>query len=451
MPPATRASIRWLGRLPIVLLLVFSVWLQLAGVERTVINTPLRSDSGEYFSYAFNLHEHGVYSSHPWWIEPDPPVVADSIRPPGYPLFLLAVGRPVPTNEYLHRVEVVQAFIAVLSVWLVYLIGRRFLPRGWALAPAVFTAASPQLATLSTNILSETLFTCLLLAAVLATIGALQAGTATGRRMFLAGLAWGAASLVRSTTELLPPMLFALVVLLPGLRALRRPALLGMLGFALVLAPWHARNALGDVSSPKSSLMVKALAHGSYPGFMYENRPETFGFPYRFDPDADRIARDLPSVLHHIAGRFRERPAEYARWYLLAKPGYFLAWGHIQGLDIYVLPVFRSPWADDQRFIVLRGVALLFHWPLMLLGLAGGALLLRPNGAGPAGPDRRAALIVALVVGYAIAFHMVVAPFPRYGVPFRPLIYLLAMLPLLSLWRRLVPGARPGLTQIVTS
>jgi hypothetical protein len=44
--------------------------------------------------------------------------------------------------------------------------------------------------------------------------------------------------------------------------------------------------------------------------------------------------------------------------------------------------------------------------------------------------------MVAIVVAYAVGFHIVVAPFPRYGVPFRPLLYLLAMLPLLALVSR---------------
>jgi hypothetical protein len=44
--------------------------------------------------------------------------------------------------------------------------------------------------------------------------------------------------------------------------------------------------------------------------------------------------------------------------------------------------------------------------------------------------------MVGIVVAYAIGFHVVVAPFPRYGMPFHPLLYLLAMLPLLAVARR---------------
>jgi 4-amino-4-deoxy-L-arabinose transferase-like glycosyltransferase len=419
------------------LVLAGSAWLHLTVVQSTVVDNPLRADSGEYFSYAYNLHESGVYSSHPWWLEPPASGVRpDSIRPPGYPLFLFALGPPSPTLDYVHRVQLAQAGLWVLSVLLVYLLGAQFLPRGLALVAAALTGASPHLLSLSTNLLSETLFCTLLLAATLASVRAFQAGAASRWPWLLAGLAWGAASLVRSTAALLPPIALALVLLLPRWRSFRVATWVGMAGFALVLGPWIARNASGQVDNPKSSLMVKALAHGSYPGFMFENRPETFGFPYRFDPDADRIAKDLPSVLRHIAGRFRDHPVSYSRWFFIAKPGYFLAWGNIQGWDIFVQPVERSPWFAVQGFRALRFASLIAHWPLMFLGLVGIVVAARPGRLELPLAARLASGTVALVVAYAIAFHLVVAPFPRYGLPFRPLIYLLAMLALLWIYRR---------------
>ena len=64
-----------------------------------------------------------------------------------------------------------------------------------------------------------------------------------------------------------------------------------------------------------------------------------------------------------------------------------------------------------------------------------------------------AARIVAGVFGYALVFHMIGAPFPRYGIPFRPLLYPMAILTGMALWslRTSAPGRkrsalpRPGL------
>jgi hypothetical protein len=60
--------------------------------------------------------------------------------------------------------------------------------------------------------------------------------------------------------------------------------------------------------------------------------------------------------------------------------------------------------------------------------------LLRPRWLRLGTSATTAAFIVALLVVYAIAFHMIAAPFPRYAIPFRPFIYVLALLPLRAAW-----------------
>jgi 4-amino-4-deoxy-L-arabinose transferase-like glycosyltransferase len=435
----------------LLLLLVLASFVQVVAVNRTVTDQPLRADAGEYFSYAFNLDRHGTYSIDPTWQRPPGAQVPtpDAYRPPGYPLFLRLVGHPEPTDDYLRRVVLVQAMLGVASVALLFLLARRFLSFRAALAAAALTALSPQLAVLGTTILSETLFCFLLLASLLATMRAVESrGTAA---CVLAGLLWGATSLVRSTTQFLPPLLLAAALLSPALQRFRRPAAIGLVAFVLALSPWMLRNLSAEVRKPASSLMVKALAHGSYPNFMYEDDAASFGYPYRFDPQADVVARDLPSVLRHIAGRFHAQPFRYLRWYLIGKPGYFLAWGHVQGWDVLVYPVLHSPYYEDPLFRLMRVAMQLLHWPLMLLGLLGAGLACsRSWWPGADERARWAARLASALVGYGVAFHMVVAPFPRYGLPFRPLLYALALLALGIVWRRARPASARKLTRSVT-
>jgi 4-amino-4-deoxy-L-arabinose transferase-like glycosyltransferase len=418
----------------VALLLCLSAFVQLVTANRTVVDHPLRADAGEYFSYAWNLSRHGVYSIDPTWQrapEATPPT-PDAYRPPGYPLFLLALGDPEPTDAFVRKAVLAQALLGVLGVWLLFALARRFLPFPWALAAAVPAALSPHLAVIGSCLLSETLFGVLLLGATLATVRA--AGSRHLGWCALAGVLWGAATLVRSTAGLFPPLLLA-AALLPRLRAWRAPAALAFAVFLASLSPWVLRNQSPSVAKPASSLMVKALAHGSYPGFMYEDRPESFGYPYRFDPRADEVARDLPSVLAHIGGRFRAQPMRYLRWYLLGKPGYFLAWGHVQGWDVLVYPVIHSPWYEDRAFVLLRLLSQLAHWPLMVLGLLGAALAWTPRAASMLGSQRTLGLrLCSALVGYGVAFHVIVAPFPRYGLPFRPLLYALALFALYLAW-----------------
>ena len=70
----------------------------------------------------------------------------------------------------------------------------------------------------------------------------------------------------------------------------------------------------------------------------------------------------------------------------------------------------------------------------MLLGSISALLAWwRPAWLGLEGDRLHAARVVSLVVLYAIAFHMLAAPYPRYGVPFRSLIQVMA-LTLASTW-----------------
>lgn len=120
-------------RLMVVLLLAISAWIQLTVVNHTTVDSPLRADAGDYFSYAYNLAHSGVYSRERTWNSETPEAASapDSIRTPGYPLFLRLVGKPEPTQSHLHRVALWQGSLGVAVVWLTWCIARRFLPP-WA-------------------------------------------------------------------------------------------------------------------------------------------------------------------------------------------------------------------------------------------------------------------------------------------------------------------------------
>jgi 4-amino-4-deoxy-L-arabinose transferase-like glycosyltransferase len=424
-----------LPRLLLVLLLSLSAYIQLTVVSQTVVDAPLRADASEYFSYAYNLHHHGVYSiQRTWTDEPAPArLVPDAARPPGYPIFLALLGTPEPTQAYLLRVSFAQAVIGVASVWLTYLIGSMLMGRALSMAAATITAIAPQLATVSTYLLTESLFMFLLLASV---FSLLQAVNRQKRWLYaVSGLLWGVTSLVRATSEYFPVLLLVAVLIIPALRSYRRNALIAFACFILAMSPWFIRNQSAAVSRSSPSLLIKTLAHGSYPDFMYQQRPETFGFPYRFDPDADRDTRDLPSIVSHIGGLFKAHPLEYGRWYLIGKPYFFLSMEDVQSFDILIYPVTHSPYYEDLRFATLRWLSLCLHWPLMILGLAGSLLvLLRPRWLRLDIPARRDAFILALLVVYAIGFHMIAAPFPRYAIPFRPFVYVLAFMSMRAAW-----------------
>ena len=413
--------------LGLVSILLLSALIQFTVVARTSVLMAPGSDAGDYFSYAYNLKHEGTYSNYRTWAIAAPPggILPDALRPPGYPLFLLAIPGIEPGTAYTHRVYLAQAALAVASVLLAFLIAGTFLRPGWSHLAALVMAIAPHLATMSTNLLSEGLFLFVLLASVYATIRA--ARTQTRRAAIYAGLLWGACSLVRATTVFTAPLLLAATLLIPTLKPRRSAALLFLLAFLLVQLPWFVRNVVSPLDKSERSLMVDALHQGTYPNLMYQGRPETLGWPFRYDPNRERVERDLSSVTAEIVAKFRSDPATYLKWYLVGKPGYLFSWGYAQGHDIFVYKAIRSPYLDDARFAALRLISHTIHWPLMMLGLlAVFVVFWRPGWLCLEGDQVIAARIVAAVVLYAIAFHMVAAPYPRYGVPFRPLLYMLA-------------------------
>jgi 4-amino-4-deoxy-L-arabinose transferase-like glycosyltransferase len=423
-------------RLLLALLLTLSAYVQLTVWTKTIVHAPLSADAKEYFSYAWNLHEHRMYSWEPTWIDGSTPRQPDKVRTPGYPLLLLLLGKPQPNEDWASRFGLMQAAMTVGIVLFSYLLARRMAGWKWGLACGLLVATDPFVSNMAVYLLTETSFAFLLLAAFLASLRALDEGAHRGWTI-AAGLCWGACSLVRPTTQFLLPTLLAGALLVPAWRRWRGSAALATLAFALVMAPWFIRNLSLPPSPPGQSLMVNSIVHGSYPDFMYEDQPETRGFPYRFDPAVPAIERDLGTALHHVAGLFAQRPLRYAHWYLLGKPYYFLSLENVQAFDIQIYQLDKSPWYDRPSFLLAGLASRALHWPLTLLALAVAVSLpasrrLRTRLAPGA---LQAAALAALVFGYAIAMHMVAAPFPRYAIPFRPLVYALALLALGLSWQ----------------
>ena len=100
-------------------------------------------------------------------------------------------------------------------------------------------------------------------------------------------------------------------------------------------------------------------------------------------------------------------------------------------------PVSASPFVQRPSFAAIRALMFVLHWPLMLFGVAGAfTALWRPKWF-RFEDERRVAgrQAMALVLLVAILLHMIGASFPRYGIPFRPLEYLLAVAMMTAQWR----------------
>ena len=427
--------------------IISGAWLRLASVRQTTVTYPLWGDSREYYAYAYNLRHKAAFSleeKNPY-VSPEP-VKPDAIRWPGYPVFLMPFASGAPSDLALENIYRAQAVLSTLTVLAAFLFFLSFLPLLWAACAALLVAFSPHLLSLINYVLSETLFCFALVCMAMA--AALFFNKSTRKRAVGLGVCMGLATLIRPSLIFFPCVaaLFLFFNKKPPARARNTLALLA--GFALILAPWILRNAAVCGGFSQDRLAVNFLHHGMYPDVMYANRPETFAAPYLFDPRSPEISKSLVSVTREIGSRFLREPGTYMEWYLLKKPLYLWAWKEIQGRDVFIYAVSKTPYDNSAVFRGLYRLMHALHGPLVFLCFLGCVLAWIPRlfpDSGGAAP--RVAQFASLVVIYYILFHVAGFPLPRYSVPLRPFQYGMAMYALHVLAHHLIRARREKTSQ----
>lgn len=111
-------------------------------------------------------------------------------------------------------------------------------------------------------------------------------------------------------------------------------------------------------------------------------------------------------------------PENYIRWYLVGKQFYLWQWSIIAGQgDIFIYPTLTSPYYDEQVSLLTHTVNKFIHlfWLVISflgLGVIIKRILKREN-------VHFGLIVVGAIFLYAILIHIIVAPFPRYGIPFK--------------------------------
>jgi 4-amino-4-deoxy-L-arabinose transferase-like glycosyltransferase len=433
--PAARKPIPLL-LLALVLVLAFAAHLRLRAANETLVWPPVQGDSVHYVSMAHNMRHLGIVSiDQAWGVDVPVAPKPDALRPPGYPALLAPLIDAQPDYPFLRRALLLQAALGLLTVGLGYLVARPLLPRAGAVAVAALLAISPHLVSLGTSLLTETLFATVVTAFALALVHAARREQA--RWYLLAGVLLGLTALVRPTLQYLPLVLAPAIAWL-ATRERGRSAGALLLGFALCFGPWLVRNqvVLGSWSDPR--LMSGTLLHGSYPDMMFEGRPETLGFPYRHDPQAESLTT-TGQVLGRIRANFAADPAGTLRWYLVGKPLRMHEWRFVEGAgDVFINSVKHSPYFSRPEFALSHRLMYWLHAPLMALGFAGMLLAIAGGRRRPAEPAARALALLGLTLAFALAVHVAGFPLARYGVPFRALTFLFAVHALVVAWRAVV-------------
>ena len=423
----------------LLLILALGSTLRYQAFARSVVPDYPRADAAEYFLSAYNLINFGVYGSGNLALLPasTDKVVArqeikpDAIRTPGYPLYLsLFLG-----GEYLKSqsdsARLWQVILSSLTMVLAYLAFAQF-GRLYALGITLLVALSPHLINMNLFLLSETLF-CFFLMSFVLILSHLKASSHM-LIFFLAGLFLALAAVTR-------PWILGYLFVLAAYLILckchfsRRQVLLVLIGAAIVITPWFLRNAMlsGDVAA--SSQLTKSIHHGMYPDMMYENDSESLGYAYKADPLSPELDKSLAFTLAEIVRRARIEPARYANWYLFGKTKTLLAWEIMQGAHpLLVYPVENSPYFEIPKFYISAYYMEKIHASLMVMALTGLLLVWLPARLQAWGDERvffiRAA---SLLLIYFLLMHTIVAPYPRYAIPMRPILYAMALYPFVFL------------------
>lgn len=193
-------------------------------------------DGPLYAALGHNLADHGTFSA------TTPPLDAEVFRTPGYPAFLAAIYRMGGGTEAMVRAA--QVLLVGANAVVAGLVARRLFGARTATVVSVVCLAYLPLLLFSMLHLSEVVATLLLTATVAAVLEATAHPTAAARW-------WSAATLGAAALTVVRPSALVVFAVVP-LTILSRPSeplvrrLVGAsavtLGFALLLVPWAVRN-----------------------------------------------------------------------------------------------------------------------------------------------------------------------------------------------------------------
>jgi hypothetical protein len=200
------------------------------------VNQPLTHDEREYLALGRSVAR-GEGFQYPA-DEPSPGTGQQFGRAPGYPLFLAALGVTTPSEHAPRRVQIAQACVGALGIWLIAAIAGRVAGGRAAVTAAAIAAVYPALVWMPSYVLSETLYSTIALAAALVLTPRPGGPPAARSQSLAAGVLIGVAILVRPGTLFFVP---AIALWLLWQRRIGDAALFAVIA-ALCVLPWTIRN-----------------------------------------------------------------------------------------------------------------------------------------------------------------------------------------------------------------
>ncbi len=342
---------------------------------------------------------------------------------PGLPLLVAGIYK-LSGGVRERTARLLLALIGTLTVLFTYLIGRRLSGPGAGLIGAAAIAIYPALLEYQGMLMGEPLAAALLSGAVLAALWA--AGPGRLARWLVPGALFGLLALVRPE-YLGIAVLVSLAVLVKEIRvewrrSLTRAALL-LVGVAVVVVPWTARNAIAlNRFVPISTGGGQVLFAGTY--LPSDGDPEKVGaevvarHPELFGPNAVRDLR-LEQILARLAAqRYPGLESDKA----LSRMGREQLWDDVSEEPLeyagFVATKVGRIWSHGPRDVMREPAWELLHWALVAFGLLGLAVLALQR--------RWEALLLATIFVAITAISALLVASPRRVLVMMPLVAALA-------------------------
>lgn len=392
-------------------------------------------DERDYDQIAVSLATRGEYGFAPGQLT--------SIRPPLYPAFLASIYRVAGVQNY-QAVRGVQIVLSLLTTVLVYLLARRLYDQRIAMAAATLHCLYPSLVGATNLVLTETLFTFLLVGFLLlierSLVTELIQPTQSRWALASAGVVLGLAALTRSVVWLFPP--FAVLLIISFSRQPSWPrrlasALPFMLGFALTLAPWTIRNTrLQETFTTVDVMGGRNVMMGNY-----EHTP--WYRPWAaIEMSGDEAWHSVLSRHHgglagKTQGQIDKLAMKYALAYIAEHPGQTTARSSAKLLHFWQLErelvagAKQGIWGPFDRLAVLALAA-------VIVGVYSATMLLSIFGAVLAPPRNwQMHVFLLTLIAFVTALHCVAFGHSRYHLPLMPIVIIYAAAACMQ-WRSLL-------------
>jgi len=362
-------------------------------------NTPLSVNARNSIIAGASLIHQGQFLANPDYPMLIPPLPA-----------LFMAGIQSIFGDGLMAVKIIQVILDAMLVAVIFAIGRAAFSYAAAVLAAFALTVYPVAITVPIYIGTEALFTLMLALFVLHAVKALEHQTLGW--FFAAGLFLGLTTLTRGTTQFFPLFFFAFIAWRQrrslSVRLVGQAACF-LVGMAVVVGPWTARNLIVLDAFIPASISGQPLLHGSREDFwLIRDRDRNLSGYYEYLrtqkgitvsenptwPEKERFYRQ--ATIEVYRERWQKAPLSFFPYY--AKKFARLWYGTESG---------RNEW-----------LMLTLNLPLYLFGLLGLWRFRQTH--------TDAAALLGVLLAYFIAIHVAVFAYFRYLVPVMPYVLLLA-------------------------